>query len=196
LIHDLKNTIRKLLILVTIGIFLTAAYIIITQGHPVKRYASVDEIGCLYVNELELFTDACETFAHNDDFWAHIAQENPQPIFQKLSREYEEFFSPSEWATLQAFFEKTGPHAVCLIPYGDPETMGVGAIVGVGYLLDLSREEKEADQPSTYSLYYVSSYGNLREFPEGQEKALSQLMLYFQHGVPKKIGDWWYEVAW
>ena len=196
MIRNLSKTMKKLVILVAFVLFLSATLAIITQGPPAKRYDSIDDIGYLYVNDLELFTDACEVFAHNDDFWAHIAQKNPQPIFQKLSRDYEKFFSPSEWTTLQTFFEKTGPHAVCMIPYGDPETIGVGAIVGVGYRLDVSREEKEAGLPSTYSLYYVSSYGNLRDDPEGQEKALSQLMLYFQHGVPKKIGDWWYEVAW
>lgn len=196
MIRNPSKTIKKLVILAAFVLFLSTALAIIMQGPPAKRYDSIDDIGYLYVNELELFTEACEVFAHNDDFWAHIAQKNPQPIFQKLSRDYEKFFSPSEWATLQTFFEKTGPHAVCMIPYGNPETVGIGAIVGVGYRLDVSREEKEADLPSTYSLYYVSSYGNLRDDPEGQEKALSQLMLYFQHGVPKKIGDWWYEVAW
>lgn len=109
MIRNLSKTMKKFVILAAFVLFLSAAFAIITQSPPAKRYASIDDIGYLYVNELDLFTDACEVFAHNDDFWAHIAQKNPQPIFQKLSRDYEKFFSPSEWATLQTFLRKPAP---------------------------------------------------------------------------------------
>lgn len=152
-----------------------------------RKYGSVEEVRSTFADNYVFFGEICEIFSKNIDFWSNIHKERGRYIYQNIRLSDRNYFTDEEWEKLTVFFQEINPYMITLTSLEE----NIGIVIQLDFKIANDNNAVE-----TYTLFYISSYGNLQESEELEQYQRKLQVSRSTWGEYSRIDARWSELIW